>query len=169
MVGQINNGVAKIELAPVASDGGMGTVFKKLGETMLGTLKINMEDGTTTDFNVEEFDEPIFTRTTKGAMSFDFDVANPDADTLVEVGAGSKDANGNYIPPIGSVTVERSLKITPEIGFGFNVVRTLITYKFTTDMGKDNLLGVSVNAKVLRPTKENTPSFELVKYPITTP
>lgn len=165
-MGQINNGVAKIELAPIASDGGMGTAFKTLGETMLGTLKINMEDGTTTDFNVEEYDEPIFTRTTKGAMSFDFDVANPDADTLVEVGAGTKDEDGNYIPPINHVVVERSLRITPEVGFGFDVVRTLITYKITTDMGKDSLMGVSVNAKVLRPTKANTPSFEMIKYPI---
>lgn len=52
-------GLSKVEIAPIASDGGAGTSFTELGETVAGTANLTQEDNQETDFNIEESDSPI--------------------------------------------------------------------------------------------------------------
>jgi len=166
----INNGLAKIEIGVIAADGGMGTTLERLGEVKEGTFKVNQAEGDKTEFKVEEHDDPIFIRQKKGTLSFEFEIHNPDAATFKQVWGGTVDATtGKYTPPVNLMPIERSLKITPEIGYGFDVPRAQISARFSDAMGKDSLLGVIVTATVLKPTKADIANFENPKYPVTTP
>lgn len=164
----INNGLAKIEIGAIAADGGMGTTLERLGEVKEGTFKVNQAEGDKTEFKVEEHDDPIFIRQKKGTLAFEFGIHNPDAATFKQVWGGTVDATtGKYTPPTNLMPIERSLKITPEIGYGFDVPRAQISARFSDAMGKDSLLGVIVTATVLKPTKEGLANFENPKYPTT--
>lgn len=166
----INNGLAKIELGPIGTDGAMGTVLERLGEVKEGSFKVNQAEGDKTEFKVEEHDDPIFIRQKKGTLAFEFEIHNPDASTFIQVWGGTKDATtGKYTPPVNLMPIERSLKITPEIGYGFDIPRAQLSARFSDAMGKDALLGVIVTATVMKPTKEGLANFESPKYPLTTP
>ena len=161
---QINNGLAQLKIGTIAVDGGMGTVLTALGYITEDSFKINTEDGTATDFMVEEIDDPIFSRTTAGKISFEFEIANPDAPVLVTVFGGTSDANGGYTPPNSAPVIEKSLEIIPSQGFGFKVPRAKITAKFSDTIGKNQLLKVVVTAQVLAPTKVGEAKFKIPKY-----
>lgn len=166
----INNGLSKVEFGPIAADGGMGTVLKRLGDIKEGTFKVNHAEGDKTEFKVEEFDIPIFTRIKQGTLAFEFEIHNPDADTFVEVWKGTKDATtGKYTPPVNIVPIEGSFKAIPETGHGFDVPRVQLSARFSDAMGKDALLGVIVTATVMKPTKDGLANFESPKYTLTTP
>lgn len=161
---QINNGLAQLKIGNIANDGGMGTTLTALGYITEDSFKINTEDGTTTDFMVEEIDDPIFSRTTAGKLSFEFEIANPDATVLVTVFGGSSDTNGAYTPPSSAPVIEKSLEVIPNQGFGFKVPRAKITAKFSDTLGKNQLLKVVVTAQILAPTKTGEPKFKMPKY-----
>ncbi len=164
----INNGLAKIEIGAIGADGGMGTTLEKLGQVKEGTFKVNQAEGDKTEFKVEEHDDPIFIRQKKGTLAFEFEIHNPDASTFKQVWGGTVDAtSGKYTPPMSLLPIERSLKITPEFGYGFDVPRAQISARFSDAMGKDSLLGVIVTATVLKPTKDGLSNFENPKYPTT--
>lgn len=162
----INNGLAKIEIGAIASDGGMGTVLERLGDVKEGSFKVNQGEGDKVEFKVEEHDDPIFIRQKKGSLAFEFEIHNPDADTFIQVWGGTKDGStGKYTPPANLLPIERSLKITPEIGYGFDIPRAQLSARFSDAIGKDSLLGVIVTATVLKPTKGGIANFEMPKYP----
>ncbi|MFP3835354.1 hypothetical protein [Chryseobacterium sp. SIMBA_028] len=164
----INNGLAKIEISSIATDGGMGTTLERLGEVKEGTFKVNQAEGDKTEFKVEEHDDPIFIRQKKGTLAFEFEIHNPDAKTFKQVWGGTVDAtSGKYTPPTNLFPIERSLKITPEFGYGFDVPRAQISARFSDAMGKDSLLGIIVTATVLKPTKDGLANFENPHYPTT--
>ena len=159
-MGQINNGINKIEIGAKGVADAMGTTLAALGFTTEDSFKVNQSDAETTDFFVEETDLPIFTTTKAGEFTFTFTVANPDADTLVKVFGGSTTGTGAtavYTAPLVVPVIEQSVKVTPKIGMGFNVPRALITAKFTDSMGRNALLGVEVTVKVLAPSGGTAP------------
>lgn len=52
-------GLASVKIAPIASDGGMGTALETVGETVSGTALMTQDDNTVTDFTIEESDSPV--------------------------------------------------------------------------------------------------------------
>ncbi|AQX84047.1 hypothetical protein ELBR111191_14470 [Elizabethkingia bruuniana] len=167
-MGLFNNGIAEVLFADIAADGGAGTTFKALGKTLEGSFKILTEDGTTTTFKSEETDDPEFEVTRGGSLGFEFQLMDPDADALVAIFKGTKTADGGYEPPDKTATVEKSFKVVPEMGLGFNVVRAKITGKFTDAMGKNALMGIIVTVKIMTPTKAGVKKFTMPKYPLAT-
>lgn len=159
-MGAITNGVSAIKLGAIATDGGMGTTLSQLGYTSLGTAKLNTEDGNTVDLNVEETDDPIYSKTRAGKMSVNFTIADPDEQTLVTFWGGSYDATKKeYTPPAVISSKELSLQVISEEGLSFNFPRASVTAKFTTDLGKDSFLGLEVTAQILKPTKTGVRPF----------
>lgn len=151
-----NLGVSKIEVSPIAADGGVGTVFAALGLTQEGTTKINFADATTTDLMVEELDTAADSIVTGGEKTIEFVIANPDEDTLVALMGGTKTGTAGattWTAPATTTVIERSIKITPKKGLGFIFPRVLITARPTSDLGKTTWMGVTVTGKVLAPTK----------------
>lgn len=158
-----NLGIAKIELSDIASDGDVGTTFAVLGQTQEGTCKLNFADATITELKVEEKSTAADSYSEPGEKTVEFTVADPDEDTLVSVFGGTKSGtNGTtkFKAPLNTVTIEKSLKITPRKGMGFTFPRVSITAKFTPDVGKTTWVGVTVTAKVLSPTKTGVSDWE---------
>lgn len=52
-------GLAAMEVADIAGDGGIGSNFYPIGETVSGTAAMSQDDNTVTDFNIEESDSPV--------------------------------------------------------------------------------------------------------------
>lgn len=76
MAKKITIGLASIKLGAVNSDGGMGTALTPLGDTSIGSCKVNFEDPEKTEFFVEEYDDPIHVEYKQGKISVVFQVAN---------------------------------------------------------------------------------------------
>lgn len=161
-MGLINVGIAKIEIGDIAEDGGMSKDLKKIGYTTEDSAQINMDDPETTEFPVEEIDTPVYESSKQGGINFVWQVADPDEETLAEVFGGKKSGSDDdvvYKFPDSSPEIERSLKVTPKKGMGLDFARVKISAKFTTNVGRNNLLGVEINAKVLQPEKEDEPKL----------
>lgn len=161
-MGLISTGIAKIELADIAQDGGVGTVFKALGYTVEGTANLTTDDPTETEFLVEEVDTAIDTDVKEGSMTVNFTVADPDEDTLVSVFGGTKTGTGEdavFEYPEVLPIIEKSIKLTPRKGMGITIVRAKMTAKFSADIGRGKLMGIEVSGKVLQPTKTGVKKF----------
>lgn len=163
-MGQINNGIEKIEFAPLASDKGAGTVFKSLGLTAEDSVKLTTENDETKDWFAEEMDAPAFTEVVKkGKTSLELEILNPDMDTLVETMGGSKSGSGGtakYTFPEQAVTVERTVKITPRKGMGFIYNRARIDASLSEEMGRNNLIRLKLKITALKPEKVGVPTRE---------
>jgi hypothetical protein len=93
-------GLASVKIAPIASDGGMGTALESIGETVSGTATMTQDDNTTTDFNIEESDSPVKSVVTAvGKVSFAWSSYNVAYRFLTKFLGGT----GNLPLPAGAV------------------------------------------------------------------
>lgn len=164
MAKKITIGLASIKLGAIAADGGMGESLTPLGDTTIGTCKVNFEDPEKTEFFVEEYDDPIHVEYKQGKIDIQFQVANPDLEAIKRVFGGEITGSGSnkvYKAPNQYVTVEQSLEVKAKKGLSFKFPRVSLSAKFTSDLSKENLFGVEVTATVLRPTKEGEPRFTM--------
>ncbi len=157
---KVNIGVAHIKIGAIHTDGGMGQVLAKLGDTSEGTCKLNFADGEETKFFVEEHDNPIHIENTQGEITIEFEVPEYDLNTVVKVFGGSVSGT-TYKAPIAPVTIEQSLELKFRKGVTFKFPRVSITGKFSSEVGKKNILALQVKATVLNPTKEGEPRFTI--------
>lgn len=161
-MGQVNNGIEKIELGAIAADGGMGTTLASLGFTAEDSVSFNWDEADITEYFAEETDTAWAKTKKEGGKAIEFTLANPDAQALVKLFGGSVTGTGAsevYKAPATSPTIEQSLKITPKVGFGFNFPRVLVTARFTDSIGRNSMLGVVVRCEVLQPTKSGEPAW----------
>lgn len=166
MAGLISIGVSKIEIGTPAADGGMSTTLASLGYTTKDTIRFNDEKGTETEFEAEETDLPLFIAKQGGKKEFTYQVANPDLDTLVKVFGGTKDdATKSWQAPISEPNIVQSLKFTPKQGFGFEFPKTSLSARWTSDIGKDKLIGIEVTFKVLQPDKAGLGPYKVTTTP----
>ena len=160
--GLITVGLAKIEVGAIAVDGGMGTTLAPLGLTEEGSFSINQDDPTETEFAVEELETPIHIQTKAGKIALNFTISDPNEDTLVAVFGGTKTGTGSsavYEWPMTPVSIEKSIKVTPQQGAGLNIPRAKITAKFASELGRGALLRVEVTGTILQPTKADEPAL----------
>lgn len=93
-------GLASVKIAPIASDGGMGTALTTVGETVSGTATMTSEDNTVTDFNIEESDSPVESIVSQaGKISFAWSSYNISYKTMEKLLGGT----GNLPKPVGAV------------------------------------------------------------------
>lgn len=162
MSSNVNIGIAHIKVGDIHSDGGMGQTLEKLGDTAEGSCKLNFEEGEATKFYVEEHDSPIHAEHVLGEISIEFDIPQYDLETVVKVFGGSVSGN-TYKAPLTPVTIEKSLEMKFRKGVIFKFPRVSITGKFSSDVGKKNLLMLQVKATVLNPTKSGEPRYTMNK------
>lgn len=109
-------GLASIKIAPIASDGGMGTALESFGETVSGTATMAQEDNTTTDFNIEESDSPIKTVVSAvGKVTFAWSSYNVAYRFLEKLFGGT----GNLPRPVGAINVLGALTAGSGYGNGY--------------------------------------------------
>lgn len=109
-------GLASVKLAAIASDGGMGTALKTVGETVSGTATMTQDDNTTTEFSIEESDSPVESIVSAaGKIAFNWSSYKVDYTTLVALLGGT----GNLPRPVGALNVLGALTGGSGYGNGF--------------------------------------------------
>lgn len=162
MANVTTTGLAAVKMGDIAGDGGMGTTLAVIGYTNKGSVQLNTEDPTSTEFYAEEVDDPIYVSKKKGKTTFTFQLGFPDFDQMVAVLGGTKSGTGNaqiWSAPSTVQTIEKSFKIVPTSGYVLNIVRGTIAAKFTGGYMSTDNLKIDVVVTVLTPTKANTASY----------
>jgi hypothetical protein len=164
-------GLLKLELATIAGDGGPGTAFTEVGNTVQGTAQLTEADGTTTDFNIEETDEPVESITTKGKKTLAFSCYDMSGPNLVKFFGGTYvpynvtgPVHESYTPPATTVTIEKTVRLTDKKGNILQINRGSITAKFNWSFTKDQLAKIDVTIAVLTPTKDGVAPMTIT-YP----
>lgn len=95
-------GLASVKIAPIASDGGMGTALETIGETVSGTATMTQEDNAVTDFGIEESDSPVESIVTAaGKLSLAWSSYKVSYAVLEKLLGGT----GNLPRPVGALNV----------------------------------------------------------------
>lgn len=158
---KVTIGISEILLGDIAEDGGMGQALTKLGDTKEGSCKINFSEAEKTEFKVEEYDDPYYVMHKSGKIEIQFQVMNPTLEAIKRVFGGEIEGD-IYKAPNQHVTIEKSLKIVPQSGLGFEFPRVTLSGRFDGEYGRSNILGLDVTATVLKPEKEGEPRFRMV-------
>jgi hypothetical protein len=87
-------GLASVEMSDVASDGGLGTAWQTIGETVTDSASLTTTSPSTTDFKVEESDSPVeSTVSDPGISSFAWSSFDISAANLVALYGGTRTAS----------------------------------------------------------------------------
>lgn len=100
-------GLTKIEIGDIAGDGGVATTFVEVGDTVIGSAKMSSQEGTTTDFFIEESDSPVESfESTPSKLILSWSTSNVGAVTLGKFlgGTVTEALGANRILTHGSIT-----------------------------------------------------------------
>jgi len=87
---KIRVGLSELAMGDIAGDGGMGTVLTPLQYNVVDQAVMSTADGTTTDFNVEEQDDPVYSIvSTKGVTTLTTSIYDVDNATLARLFGGT--------------------------------------------------------------------------------
>lgn len=148
-------GLAKIEVADILPNGGLGTTFTQLGYTYEGSCKMVEDDPTFTQFNAEEVDTPVVETMKGGKIGLSFQIMDAIPETLALLTGGTASGstpNRTFELPATKTTVEKSIKITPTEGYTITIPRAKITAKFNAEFSKKNIVLIDVLATIMPPT-----------------
>lgn len=141
--------------------------FHQLALNLEGTVKVNQEEDSQTDINVEEQDAPLDTILKKGKFMFESDIPDMQYSVAHEIlGAEKKeniDVEGGkvtrvYIPDSAQY-IYKMLKIVPKDGIEqLYFTRAQISAYITGNLSKTETLNVHLKATALIPLKGETNS-----------
>ncbi|MBD2753785.1 hypothetical protein [Spirosoma validum] len=156
-------GITTISFAPIAGDGGAGTVFTAVESTKKDSAEMTQDDPTRTELREEESDSPYYVSVVNGAISFKFTFAQPDVNALALVFGGSVTAGppASWELPDGYQSIEKTVKIVPRVGLQFLIPRAQVTAKMNGKFGTTDSWGVEVTISILTPTKAGTKALKV--------
>lgn len=97
-------GLESIKMGNVAADGGMGTALTQVGATVSDTASLTTEEGSTTDFKIEESDAPFFSiQSDPGKQVLAWSTYDVDLDTIARFYGGTVGATVNSILTFGTL------------------------------------------------------------------
>ncbi|OLY92508.1 hypothetical protein SAMN05444008_102372 [Cnuella takakiae] len=165
-----SQGLAKVELAPLAGDGGLGTAFTELGSTSIGSMSIANEQGETTDIFVEEKTDPVISNRTSGAMRVNWEILDVAPDTLVKLFGGTKTGTGTIADPYVYTLPDKieakdwTVRLTDSTGIKLLFARLNVFPAFNWVMTKADAGKVTLSGTVLTPTKAGVKAMTIT-YP----
>lgn len=155
-------GLKGFYMGNVANDGGMGTSLAKVSNAVIDTPVLNIPEGEKVDFQVEDSDDPFYSKTTPGvkvlAMSFfglSPEVLQKFFGGTVTPGATSGDPDV-WEAPVQIPAFEASLVLEHSQGGYIEVPRASISATLDWNFQKNNLPQINLSATILTPTKNNT-------------
>jgi len=152
-------GLNSVEIADIANDGGVGTVWTVIGETALGSATLSSTDATTTDIKIEESDSPVESIVSDpSVINVNWSSYNLDADAMVLLYGGTKTTGPpvKWDAPDALPVIEKSLRVTDKKGNVVVMPRVSIKTKLNLSFKKDGLGQLDMSATVLQPTKSGT-------------
>lgn len=161
-------GLAKIEVADIAGDGGLGTVWTQIGDTEQGSAVFTESEGTIQEFFTEESDDPVFSgKSEPGSKTFTWSTNDLTPENIVILKGGEVTGDGTTTPktwvaPDTDPEVEKSLRLTLRSGQVIEIVRAKLVSNLDWNLGKDNLGKVTVATTILKPTKAATAPMQFI-------
>lgn len=152
-------GLTSIKMGAIAGDGGMGTVLTQIGATVSETAGITTEEGTVTDFSIEESDSPFFSiESAPGNVRFNWSTYDVDLDTVTRLWGGVVTAAAGGVGrswdmPDTLPVIERSIEILTKDGWTVKIVRLSIVARLQWNLQKTKLAQIDIAGTVLKPEK----------------
>jgi hypothetical protein len=156
-------GLVSIAIADIAGDGGPGTVFTAVGDTVAGTAALTTEEAQKTDFKIEESDSPVLSiKTEADTMNLVWSTFAYDAATLQKMFGGTvvpaaSGVGDTWNAPDSIPEIEKTIKITWKQGGTVTIPRAKITASLNMAFKRDSLSQIDISATVLQPTKAGVP------------
>lgn len=157
-------GIKKLEYGFVQPDGSPATAFKEC-HSLQDTLTFG--DPTTTDVavNVDQLDDPVFSRRFNGPQSFTINIPDADNDTYKDFTGGTITGGGVYEPPAKSKDIHMTIRITPDEGFVRIYNDCSIEAHETGVQGKTNAISLQVTCTISKP-KDGSPTYRRINTAI---
>jgi len=155
-------GLAKVEMGDIATDGGMGQSLTVIGQTLQGTCNVTQEDPETNEFYAEELDDPVVSISKRGKTTLAFSVMNPDLAALQRFFGGTISGTGaaaKWNAPVQLPVIEKSVKVTPQMGLIWEFPRMKINAKINGQFSRENIFVIEVSGTALQPGKTSEPIF----------
>ncbi|MGV6947018.1 hypothetical protein [Sphingobacterium kyonggiense] len=164
-------GLKNVLIGPVGADGGMGTTLTEiLGATVKGSASLVLNEGTTTDVEIEETDVPYDQLdATPAKWLYQGESYNVSAKALSELGggtlttgtAGAPDSIDMDIPS----AVEVSVATETQNGAKLDIARMKLNIYPQFDFKKEAFGRVIFKGTPLKPTKAGTPTIKKTDAP----
>lgn len=155
-------GLKHIKIGDIAGDGGMGTGLTILGVTYQDTAELTQGDPELTEIFSEENDDPEEVIETKASKSVKWSIMNFDPAQMVRV-LGGTSLNGSWNAPTVMDPIEMSIEILSKNDFKIEIPRAKIVAKLNMQFRKKGVTLIDIEAKILTPTKANTPPITTTK------
>ncbi|HZF64202.1 MAG TPA: hypothetical protein VEZ55_06955 [Chitinophagaceae bacterium] len=162
-------GLKSIKMGAIAVDGGMGTVLTQVGATVSDTAALTTEEGTKTDFNIEESDAPFFSiESAPGRKVLAWSSYDVDLDTLSRFWGGTVAAasggNGrSWEMPDTLPVIERSIEIETKDGWKIQIPRLSLTAKLQWNLQKTKLAQIDLEGVILKPEKAGVSATKFIE------
>lgn len=153
-------GLASWKMGNIAGDGGMGTSLTQVGATVSDTASLTTDEGSKSDFNIEESDAPFFsTESTAQKQTLNLSSYDVDLDTVARFFGGTVNAGPprTWDMPDTLPVIERSIEINTKDGWKIEIPRASITAKMQWNLQKTKLAQIDISAVILQPTKSGEP------------
>jgi hypothetical protein len=161
-MGKYKIGISTIKIGAIAGDGGMGTSLTVVGDTVAGTASLITEEGTKTDFKIEEADDPVYSiLSEKGKITLAWSTYANDAATLEKFFGGTVTAGPpeKWAAPDSLPELEKSVEVTLKSGGKIEIVRAKLISKINWPLDKTKMAQIDITASILKPTKAATASM----------
>ena len=159
-------GVKSIKIGDVGVDGGMGNSLSVIGDgnTLEGTASFVKEEDEEVEFFAEEHDDAIESILKKGKAILEFAIVDFTPSTLVKVLGGTVNAtSGAWEAPAVAAEIEQSVEVITKRDVKIELTRAKISATIDWPLSKEELGKVTVRARVLAPTKVDTPAYTINK------
>ncbi len=163
---RITIGLKSLKIGDIESDGGMGLSLAAVGNTFESTAILSQEEGETTDFFVEETDDPVESLSVKGATTLEWAILDMTPDTLVKVMGGTVSGTGDqavWSGPADIPEIEQSIELISKKNIKYEITRARIQARLDVNFSKKEAGLVRIKAKVLTPTKEGEAPIRISK------
>jgi hypothetical protein len=170
MPAEYASGLEYVKLGDIEADGTMGETLVTLGNTVAGSMTFTTEEGTTTDFNIEEQDAPIKSNVQAGASRIAWECYDVSAQTMQKIFGGTVTGAGTELSPYvwqapkKIVAKEQSIELRNAEGHILRIVRASVFPTINWGFTKDQLAKFAVSATILTPTADVAP-FEIEYAP----
>lgn len=161
-MGVVTIGLKKMSVAPLAGDGGPGSVFAAFGNISTDSFNFAEGEATVKQVSIEESPDPLAQFETKGVLQFNLNIADADAAMLALLRGGTVTTTGNvkkYEEGEAFSGIERTVKIEPSQGLTFTINRAKMSGLLISGMGKNQELLLQITITALKPTKSGTPTL----------
>lgn len=162
MANEVAIGLKSFYMGDVANDGGMGTALDKVSNAVIDTPVLSIPEGERVDFQIEDSDDPYYSKVTPGVKTLSISFFGLSAALLhkffggtLTPGATSSDPDV-WESPLQILPFEASLIAEHSQGGHLKIVRASISATADWNFQKNNLPQINVVATVLTPTKADT-------------